>query len=176
MARPRKAPEDQRTRVLSVRLTTSEYARVKAMARDAGMLPGPYARTTILDKRPRSKPVANLVFQKLLYELQSIATNFRQLAEATGDERYLKWAKHVGGHLVEQLIGRNDLSDVIEQQLTPINAAGYTINSLAHQANTMANVGKSISREVRQNALSSLKLALKPLEDALSVSTDKQRQ
>lgn len=100
MARPRKAPEDQRTRVLSVRLTADEYARVEAMARDAGMLAGPYARATILDKRPRSKPVTNLVFEKLLYELSSIATNFRQLHDATSEERYLKMARYVGGLLI----------------------------------------------------------------------------
>ena len=162
MARPRKAPEDQRTRVLSVRLTAEEYDRVVAMARDAGMLAGPYARTTILERRPRSKPAANLVFQKLLYELQSIATNFKQLADATGDERHLKWARHVGGHMVEILIGRDDLTELIEQQFEAVNAAGHLINQLAHSA----NAGKPVSGESWRAATSALNTALGPLEKA----------
>jgi len=169
MARPRKALEDQRTRVLSVRLTVAEYARVEAMARDAGMLAGPYARSTILDKRPRSKPVTNLVFEKLIYELQSIATNFRQLADATGDERYLNWARHVGGHLVEQLIGRNDLTELIEQQLEPLNGAGHAINGIARQANS----GADIDPEDRKFAIRALKFALQPLEDALGEGSER---
>ena len=163
MARPRKAPEDQRTRVLSVRLTAAEYARITDMARDAGMLAGPYARTTILGKRPRSKPAATLVFQKLLYELQSLATNFKQLADATGDKRYLKWARHVGGHLVEKLIGRDDLTELFEQQFDDINTAGHVVNNLARRA----NVGKPIDHEDRQFALRAVKLALEPLEQAV---------
>jgi len=163
MARPRKAPEDQRTRVLSVRLTADEYARVEAMARDAGMLAGPYARTTILGKRPCSKPVTNLVFEKLLYELQSIATNFRQLHDATGDERYLKWARYVGGHMVEQLLGRNDLIELIEEQLEPINGAGHAINGLARRANS----GSVLEPDERKFAIQALKLALAPLEEEI---------
>lgn len=162
MARPRKAPEDQRSRVLSVRLTAEEYARVVAMAKDAGMLAGPYARATILDRRPRSRPAANLVFQKLLYELQSLATNFKQLADATGDERHLKRARHVGGHLVEILLGRDDLSELMEQQLAAINEAGHQINRLAHAA----NAGKTPDPEVQRAALRGLKDALAPLEKA----------
>ena len=163
MARPKKAPEDQRNRVLSVRLTADEYARVEAMARDAGMLAGPYARATILERRPRSKPVTNLVFEKLIYELQSIATNFRQLYEVTGDERYLGWARHVGGHLVEQLIGRTDLVAQIEQQLEPINSAGHAINGLARRA----NIGDPIHPDERNFAHRALKAALEPLVDAI---------
>ena len=162
MARPRKAPEDQRTRVLSVRLTGAEYAQVVAMARDAGMLAGPYARATILDRRPRSKPVANLAFQKLLYELQSIATNFKQLADATGDQRYLKWARHVGGHVVEILIGRDDLTELIQGQMPALNDAGQLVNRLAHAA----NADQDISTENRRAALTALKQALAPLEKA----------
>ncbi|GAB4199166.1 MAG: hypothetical protein Tsb002_34490 [Wenzhouxiangellaceae bacterium] len=162
MARPRKPPAEQRTRVLSVRLTADEYDRVVAMARDAGMLAGPYARATILNRRPRSKPAANLVFQRFLYELQSIATNFKQLADATGDARYLKWARHVGGHLVEILIGRDDLSGLIEQQFEPVNTAGHQINRLAHAANT----GSRMSAEDLRDAIGALKSALAPLEQA----------
>lgn len=162
MARPRKAPEDQRTRVLSVRLTAAEYDRVVSLARSAGMLPGPYARTTILDKRPRSKPMANLVFQKLVYELQSVSTNFKQLADATGEERYLKWARHVGGHIVEILIGRDDLTDLMEQQIAPLNAAGQLVNALAHAA----NAGTPVNVEKARHAVLEVQAALRPLEEA----------
>jgi hypothetical protein len=162
MARPRKAPEEQRTRVLSVRLTAAEYDQVVAMARDAGMLPGPYARTTILDKRPRSKPMANLAFQRLVYELQSVSTNFKQLADATGDERYLKWARHVGGHLVEILIGRDDLADLMDQQTGPLNEAGQLVNALAYAA----NAGKAVSAENARHAIREIRAALRPLEEA----------
>ena len=168
MARPRKAPEDQRDRVLSVRLTADEYARVVAMAKDAGMLAGPYARATILDRRPRSKPAANLVFQKLLYELQSLATNFKQLADATGDDRHLKRARHVAGHLVEILIGRDDLSELMEQQLGSINEAGHLINRLAHRANS----GDPPDPEATRFAFQSLKAALEPLEKAAQISPE----
>ena len=163
MARPRKKPQDQRSRVLSVRLTAAEYDRVTAMARDAGMLAGPYARITLLDKRPRSKPVTSLVFQKLLYELQSVATNLSQLADATGDDRYLHAARHVAGHLVEQLIGRDDLVDEQEVILDPLNAIGHSINGLAHKA----NAGGEVTADDRAFALRQLKLVLEPLGKAL---------
>jgi hypothetical protein len=148
--------------VLSVRFTAEEYARVVAMAKDAGMLAGPYARATILDRRPRSKPAANLIFQKLLYELHSMATNFKQLADATGDERHLKRARFVGGHLVELLFGRDDLTELMEQQLTAINDAGHQINRLAHAA----NAGKKPDPDIQRAALRALKVALDPLEKA----------
>ena len=163
MARPKKRPQDQRSRVLSVRLTAAEYDRVTQMARDAGMLAGPYARITLLDKRPRSKPVTSLVFQKLLYELQSIATNLSQLADVTGDDRYLAAARHVAGHLVEQLIGRDDLVDQQEAILEPLNSIGHSINGLAHKA----NAGGNVTAQDRQYALSQLKLVLEPVEHAL---------
>jgi hypothetical protein len=104
------------------------------------------------------------VFEKLIYELQSIATNFRQLADATGNEGYIKWARYIGGQLVEKLIGRTDLTEVMEAQLEPLNGAGHAINGLARKANS----GSDIEAEERAFAIQSIKLALKPLEDALS--------
>lgn len=169
MARPRKPLEDQRTRVLSVRLTPVEYDRVVTMARNAGMLAGPYARTTILSRRPRSKPVVNLTFQRLLYELQSIATNFRQLADVTGNEHCLKWARYVGGHLVEMLIEHDDLSELSKQQLASINTAGHQINRLAHAVNAG---GKLHHTDLRLAAMA-LKEALAPLEWAVKKPQDR---
>lgn len=169
MARPRKKPEDQRSRVLSVRFTADEYARVEKMARAAGMLPGPYARATILDKRPRSKPANIQLFRDLLYELQSIATNFNQLEGATGEAVYLDWARYVGGQLVEQLIGRNDLADLIEQQLPIINDAGQVVNGLARQANS----GKPIQAAERDEAFGTVRHALEPIQNALEKSPTK---
>lgn len=162
MARPRKAASDQRTRVLSVRLTHEEYDRVTALAKDAGMLPGVYARTTILDKRPRSKPANTLLFQKLIYELQSISTNFKQLHDATGLDVFLKAARFVGGQLVEQLIGRDDLSDLIAQQLPAINKAGLAVNDLAYKANASI----AFSPTERQQVLAMVQASLAPLDKA----------
>lgn len=162
MARPRKPLEDQRTRVLSVRLTPVEYDRVVAMARNAGMLAGPYARTTILSRRPRSKPTVNLTFQRLLFELQSIATNFKQLADVTGDTGHHQWARYVGGQLVEVLIGRDDLSELIERQLESVNSAGHRINRIAHAV----NAGQKVSGVEWRQAITDLKDALKPIEEA----------
>ena len=162
MARPRKRPEDQRTKVLSVRLTRDEYERVTAMAKDAGMLAGVYARKTILDKRPRSKPANTLLFEKLLYELHSISTNFNQLHDATGDSDYLKLAKYIGGHLPEQLIGRNDLAELIEAQLPHINTAGHSVNDLAYKA----NAGINFTPQDKKAVISGIKAAVAPLDKA----------
>lgn len=162
MARPRKSAADQRTYVLSVRLTKAESKRLKAMAKDAGMLPGVYARETILDKRPRSKPASTLLFQNMLVELQRISTNFNQLHDATGDGEYLKLAKYVGGHIPELLIGRNDLAELVESQLSALNSAGHLVNDLAYRA----NAGKDFSARDKDLAIAAVRDALTPLEQA----------
>lgn len=164
MARPRKKLEDRRTRVLSVRLTSAEYARVDDMAKAAGMLSGPYARETILNKRPRSRPVNHILLTNLIYELGAIAKNFNQLADATGDELYIDWAKYVGGTLVSQVYGRDDLGELIETQIDEINAAGHMVNSLARTANG----GGEIKTEDRRFTLNAIRAALASLDEASS--------
>jgi hypothetical protein len=52
----------------------------------------------------------------------------------------------------------------MEAQLEPLNGAGHAINGLARKANS----GSDIEAEERTFAIQSIKLALRPLEDALS--------
>lgn len=163
MGRPRKAQKDKRRHVINVRLNDGELAELKKLAADAGMPYRRYARETVLGRKPKARPVRTLVFQKLLYELQHIATNFQQLAEVTGADTFTDWARYVGGQLVEHLIGRDDLADLVERQLDEINGAGQLVNTLARKANS----GKDIDRDDRQEAFHAVKLALKPIVEAL---------
>ena len=162
MARPRKSPAEQRRHVVNIRLTDAELAQLKTHAAAAGMPFGRYARETVLGKRPRARPAQLIIFQKLLYELQSAATNFQQLADATGEEVYARWARYTGGQLVEQLLGRNDLAELIEAQIEPLNMAGYTVNRLAH----MANSGHDVPSELQGEAFEAMRAALEPLHEA----------
>ncbi len=162
MARPRKSPAEQRRHVVNIRLTDAELAQLKEHAAAAGMPFGRYARETVLGKRPRARPAQLIIFQKLLYELQSAATNFQQLADVTGEEVYARWARYTGGQLVEQLLGRNDLAELIEAQIEPLNMAGHTVNRLAH----MANSGHDVPGELRDEAFEAMRAALEPLHEA----------
>lgn len=162
MARPRKSAAEQRRHVVNIRLTDAELAQLKTHAAAAGMPFGRYARETVLGKRPRARPAQLIIFQKLLYELQSAATNFQQLADMTGEEVYARWARYTGGQLVEQLLGRNDLAELIEAQIEPLNTAGHTVNRLAH----MANSGHDVPSELRDEAFEAMRAALEPLHEA----------
>ena len=162
MARPRKQPEQRRRHVVNIRLTDAELAQLKDQAAAAGLPYGRYAREAVLGKKPRARPAKTIIFQKLIYELQSVATNFQQLADATGDDVYINWARYVGGQLVEQLIGRDDLADLVEQQIEPLNTVGHLVNGLAHQANS----GKDVSDEMRDEAFAAVRAALEPLHEA----------
>lgn len=168
MARPKKAPQDKRTKVVNIRFTEFELEQLNGLAQDAGMPTRRYIRETLLGRRPRAKPANTLLFQKLLYELQSIATNFQQLADALDDDSYLEWARYTGGTLVEMLIGRDDLSPLIEEQMDEINAAGHAVNALARRANS----GAEISRDDRLDTLRAARLALEPLH----LATEKPRK
>lgn len=162
MARPRKSAAEQRRHVVNIRLTDAELAQLKTHAAAAGMPFGRYARETVLGKRPRARPAQLIIFQKLLYELQSAATNFQQLADVTGEEVYARWARFTGGQLVEQLLGRNDLAELIEAQIEPLNTAGHTVNRLAH----MANSGHDVPGKLRDEAFEAMRTALEPLHEA----------
>ena len=163
MARPRKAPDQQRRHVVNIRLTDAELLQLKEAAAAAGMPYGRYARDTVLGNRPRSKPAITRLFKDLLYELSSISTNFSQLADATGDDRYQEWARYVGGRLPEHLMGRKDLAPLIEEQLDQINAAGQMVNALARRANS----GKEIEREERLEVIRAVRLVLEPIHEAI---------
>ncbi len=162
MARPRKSPAAQRRHVVNIRLTDGELELLKQLAQDAGLPYGRYARETVLGRRPKSKPAKTLTFQKLLYELQSIATNFQQLADVTEDEAYTRWARYAGGQLVEQLLGRDDLTDLIDRQLAEINVAGQFVNAVARQANS----GEDILPTLQQEAFDMVRQVLEPLHEA----------
>jgi hypothetical protein len=165
MPRPRKKASERRRHVVNLRMTDAEFDQLKQLARDAGVPYGRYIREAVLGRRPKARPAQQLIFQKLLYELQSIATKFGQLAGATGDALYTPWAKYVGGQLVEHLMGRDDLSDVIDGQLDALNTAGHQVNILARKAN--AEIGfkaaeRSAAIRAVKNALDPIRLALQP--------------
>jgi hypothetical protein len=171
MARPRKPAAEKRQSMVMIRFTADEMKQLKRLAHDAGVPYGRYVRETVLGRRPRSRPARTLVFQKLLYELQSIATNFQQLADATGDDGYMLWAKFVGGQVVEQLIGQDDMSDVIEGQLDALNRAGHQVNVIARKA----NAEQVIKAGERTAAVRAVTTALSPIRDALRAKTNKKK-
>ena len=95
-------------------------------------------------------------------ELTSIATNFRQLANATEDELYLKWASFVDGTIVEQTYAREDLLELIEEELPKITSVGHLVNDLARKANS----GEDIERAERDDVLHAVKQTFEPLFEA----------
>lgn len=163
MARPRKAAGERRSHILNIRLTAEELGVVRVAARRAGLTCGRYAREAVLGRKPRARPAQGTVLQKLLYELHSIATNFRQLADATGEGSYLEWARFVGGQMVEHLVGRDDLAAVVTQHLDAINAAGRAVNSLARAANR----GRTVEAAERRSVYRLVREALEPLHRAM---------
>lgn len=162
MARPRKRPEDQRRHVVNIRLTDAELAQLKQQAQAAGLPYGRFAREAVLGRRPRARPAKALLFESFVFALQKVATNFNQLAEATGDAAYTPWARYTGGQLVELIVGRDDLLDLMEQQLDPLNGAGHVVNGLARAANS----GEAVSDEDRDAAFDLVRAALEPLDKA----------
>lgn len=124
MARPLKKPSERRRHVVNLRMTDAEFDEFKRLARDAGVTAGRYIRETVLGRRPKARPQQLLVFQELVRQLQYIATNFRQLATATGDDRYAPWARYMGADFVGHILDKDDLSDVVEPQLDALNTAG----------------------------------------------------
>jgi len=172
MARPRKRPEDQRRHVVNIRLTDAELAQLKQQAQAAGLPYGRFAREAVLGRRPRARPAKALLFESFVFALQKVATNFNQLAEATGDSAYTPWARYTGGQLVELLVGRDDLLDLMERQLDPLGGAGHMVNGLARAANS----GEVLSDEDRDAAFELVRAALEPLDKAARHGVDKKDQ
>ena len=168
MARPRKKPSERRRHVVNLRMTDAEFAEFKRLARDAKVTAGRYIRETVLGRRPKAHPPQVLIFEAMLRELQRIATNFRQLATATGDDCYAGWAKFMGVEIIRQISKKDELSDVIEKQLAALNAAGQQVNALAYKANGEMRFKPS----ERTAAFTALKRALDPIRQALQ-STNK---
>ena len=162
MARPPLDPQKRRSEYLRIRLTPSEMETLKAQAAEAGMPFTSYAREVLFGRKPKAKPARERIFNDLLYELTSIATNFTQLEAALEDENFGKWARYVGGELVERLMDRDDLIPLIEEMMERLNNAGHVVNALARSA----NVGKEIKDAEVKEVLGILQEVLEPLHKA----------
>lgn len=162
MARPPLRPEKRRSEFLRIRLTPYEMEALKAQAAEAGLPFTTYAREVLFGRKPKAKPLRDRIFNDLLYELTSIATNFSQLEAALEDETFGKWARYVGGELVERLMEREDLIPLIEETMERLNAAGHVVNALARSANS----GKEIKDAEVKETLDILKAVLEPLHKA----------
>lgn len=163
MARPRKPDTEKKRHMVTLRFSDDELAQLRQLAKDAGVPPYTYVRETVLGRRPKAKPAQLLIYNKVLYELQSIATNCRQLADATGDALFREWARLVGGQFPDELLGQDDLSDTIDGQIDPLNQAGHQINILARKANQE----RPFKASERTAAFRALKRALDPIRQAL---------
>ena|GEM_PF-3462413 len=117
---------------------------------------------SVVGRKPKAKPARERIFNDLLYELTSIATNFTQLEAALEDENFGKWARYVGGELVERLMDRDDLIPLIEEMMERLNNAGHVVNALARSA----NVGKEIKDAEVKEVLGILQEVLEPLHKA----------
>ena len=170
MARPRKPDTEKKRHMVTLRFSDSELAQLRQLAKDAGVPPYTYVRETVLGRRPKAKPAQMLIYNKVLYELQSIATNCRQLADATGDALYKEWARLVGGQFPDELLGQADLSDTIDGQIASLNQAGQQINSLARKANQE----RPVKANERAAAFRALKRALEPIRQSLQAKKKKQ--
>ena len=170
MARPRKNPADVRKNIFTIRLNDREFDLVKRAALDAGLPYGEYARETLLGRKPKAVPKRDKVFNALFYQLQSIATNFTQLEDATGDENFGKWASYVGEDLAGKILDRDELVPLIEDNMERINAAGQMVNSLARKANS----GSELKKEDIDETIATLQTVLEPLHGAArSTARDK---
>jgi len=162
MARPPLKPEKRRSEYLRVRLTPSEMKELKERAAEAGLPFTTYAREVLFGRRPKAKPARDRIFNELLYELTSIATNFSQLEAVLEDETFGKWARYVGGEMVERLMEREDLIPLIEETMERLNAAGHVVNALARSANS----GKEIKDAEIKETIGILQAVLEPLHKA----------
>ncbi|CCQ74240.1 hypothetical protein [Magnetospira sp. QH-2] len=162
MARPPLSPDQRRSEYLRIRLTPSEMHELKRLAMQAGLPYTAYAREVLFGRRPKAKPERERIFNDLLYELTSIATNFAQLEAALEDENFGKWARYVGGDMVERLMDREDLIPLISETMERLNAAGHVVNALARSANS----GKEIKDEEIKETLDILQSVLEPLHEA----------
>ncbi|MFN4310313.1 MAG: plasmid mobilization protein [Ferrovibrio sp.] len=163
MARPTLDPQRRRSETLNLRLVPTEMYDLRRRAAEAGVTLAEYARATLTGRRPKPKPVKDRMMSALLYELSSIATNLSQLEDVTGDANFAKWARYVGGDLVERVTDRHDLAPLIEEHLEAINGVGHMINAMARRA----NVGKDPDPGEVEETLSILGRVLEPVHKAV---------
>ena len=79
--RPKKEPEERRTKTIGVRVSPEEYLQLESKARDAGITPTELLRRSALNKRivPRRPPI-NAEAHRLL---RSLSNNINQIAVKT---------------------------------------------------------------------------------------------
>lgn len=164
MARPVLNPEERRSAYLRVRFTHQEMRALRQAALAAGLTLTDYARAALLDKRPRAKPKPDRVTQQMVYELQSIAVNFRQLEAATGDGAYGQWAQYVGGQLLDRLLDRPDLTSLMEPHIVAVNEVGQAVNSAAHRG----NMEKYPTETERDALFAAVQQVTRPLHEAVA--------
>lgn len=152
-----------RTKVVPLRFTQDEWQRIQEMASAANLTAAEYMRRTLTSRRPRPVPERKAALSDLLFALQKIATNFRQLESATDQSMYGQWAQYVGKETVERVLDRPDILPLIIDSLPHINDAGQQVNGLAH----LANMEEPIKAEEISHVLDQLKEALAPLHNAI---------
>jgi hypothetical protein len=148
---------------ITTRMTKREVAALQAQAKAAGIPQDRYAHELALGRRPKAKPAKTIIHQKLVYELQSIHTNFCQLADATKDKRYATWAEYVETMLVTHILRRPDLAELAAAEIPNVNLAGQVLNSLARRANS----GFDLDPVARKETLQAVKTTLAPIHQLI---------
>ena len=151
---------------ITTRMTKAEVAALQAQAKAAGIPQDRYAHEVALGRRPKARPAKTIAHQKLVYELQSIHTNFRQLYDATNDKRYATWAEYVETMLVTHILRRHDLAELAAAEIPTVKLAGQVLNSLARRANS----GHDLDPVVRKETLQAVKTALAPIHQLIEDS------
>ena len=161
-ARPTSWREDSR---IAIRMTRAEADYLRSRAERAGITVGRYARAVLAGRRPRARQVRPLPIRALIYELQSLAANFRQLHTATANRAYEEWRRHVGVSLPLELTGPHVDAEEISRHVRPINRAGQKLNHLAWKANS----GQFFSEVDEERVLDAVADAVEALEADLGV-------
>ena len=90
-----------RNRHLTIRLSTDERAAIDQAAERAGLMPGSYARQTLLGapapRQVRRPPVERQELSRLLGELGRIGSNLNQIARAANTGAFVGASSGVGG-------------------------------------------------------------------------------
>ncbi|MGX1101391.1 plasmid mobilization protein [Amorphus sp. MBR-141] len=148
---------------IRVRMTVAELDRLRSLARERGMSLGRYVRLVLSGARPRGRSAAPQALKQVVYELQSMGANFRQLAAGLGDPDYLEWRTHVAVILVRDCVRAVDQAEAMGELLGTINYAGHLLNWLAYRA----NAGHAVTEVEEADVLEAVAAALKPLEDCV---------
>lgn len=81
MTRPRKTPDEKRSRVVSFRLTSPEYARLEELARRAGLQANELARRLARSERRVTVQTVSRTDPALIAHLQRLGANLNQLVK-----------------------------------------------------------------------------------------------